>query len=513
MQKPIYSPEEEMLLMTQLWSPQISDDPENFVMFCFPWGQANTPLEKFKGPRAWQRRALRRIAEFIKANKNKMDNDELIDALRRAVSSGRGVGKSALVSWLILWMLTTRIGSSVVVSANSETQLRTVTWGELTKWATMSMNSHWWEPSATKLSPASWLTDLVERDLKKGTRYWGAEGKLWSEENPDAYAGVHNMDGMMVIFDEASGIPDSIWSVAAGFFTENILDRYWFAFSNGRRNTGYFYEAVDGNKRDFWESEKIDARTVEGTDKSIYEQIIAEYGEDSDEARVEVYGDFPKSGDDQFIMPSTVDDAMKRPKYKDMTAPVVLGVDPARGGMDSTVIVARQGRDILAIRRFKGDDTMTTVGHVIDAIEEFKPTLTAIDEGGLGYGILDRLNEQRYKVRGVNFGWKAKNPVMWGNKRAEMWGTMREWLKTAALPQDRQLKADLVGPIKKPNSAGTIFLEGKKEMKARGLASPDAADALAVTFAFPVAHREYNERTIQRRNAQGGAVTNSWMGA
>lgn len=513
MQRPIYSPEEEQLLMTQLWSPQIADDPENFVMFCFPWGQANTPLEKFKGPRQWQRRALRRIAEFIKTNKAKLNNDELIDALRRAVSSGRGVGKSALVSWLVLWMLTTRIGSSVVVSANSETQLRTVTWGELTKWATMSLNAHWWEPSATKLSPAAWLTDLVERDLKKGTRYWGAEGKLWSEENPDAYAGVHNMDGMMVIFDEASGIPDGIWSVAAGFFTENILDRYWFAFSNGRRNTGYFYEAVDGNKRDFWESEKIDARTVEGTDKSIYEQIIAEYGEDSDEARVEVYGDFPKSGEDQFIMPSVVDDAMKRPKYKDMTAPVVLGVDPARGGMDSTVIVARQGRDILAIRRFKGDDTMTTVGHVIDAIEEFKPILTAIDEGGLGYGILDRLTEQRYKVRGVNFGWKAKNPVMWGNKRAEMWGAMREWLKTASLPQDRQLKADLIGPMKKPNSAGTLFLEGKKEMKARGLASPDAADAIAVTFAFPVSHREYNPRTTERRNAQSGTVGTSWMGA
>ncbi len=138
----------------------------------------------------------------------------------------------------------------------------------------------------------------------------------------------------MVIFDEASGIPDSIWSVAAGFFTENILDRYWLAFSNGRRNTGYFYEAVDGSKREFWESEKIDARTVEGTDKTIYQQIINEYGEDSDEARVEVYGDFPKSGQDQFIAPHLVDDAMKRALHKDMTAPIIIGVDPARGGMD-----------------------------------------------------------------------------------------------------------------------------------------------------------------------------------
>lgn len=509
MQKMRYSSDEEQMLMSQLWSPSIKDNPESFVLFAFPWGRKNTPLENFKGPREWQRRALRRITTFLQKNNN---NEEVIDALRRAVSSGRGVGKSALVSWLILWMLTTRIGSSVIVSANSENQLRKVTWGELTKWATMSINAHWWEPTATSLQPAAWLTELVERDLKKGTRYWGAEGKLWSEENPDAYAGVHNMDGMMVIFDEASGIPDSIWSVAAGFFTENILDRYWLAFSNGRRNTGYFYEAVDGNKRDFWESEKIDARTVEGTDKMIYQQIIDEYGEDSDEARVEVYGDFPKSGQDQFIAPFVVDDAQKRPPYKDMTAPVVVGVDPARGGQDSTVIAVRRGRDIVAIKRFKGDDTMTVVGHIIEVIEEYQPTMVCIDEGGLGYGILDRLTEQRYKVRGVNFGWKSKNPIMWGNKRAEIWGAMRDWLKTASIPNDRLLKSDLTGPMKKPNSAGTIFLEGKKEMKARGLASPDAADAIAVTFAFPVAHREYNEPP-RRVNMQNGAMLTSWMGA
>ena len=173
----------------------------------------------------------------------------------------------------------------------------------------------------------------------------------------------------------------------------------------------------------------------------------------------------------------------------------------------------RRARDIVAIKRYRGDDTTTTVGHIIDAIEEYRPALTVIDEGGLGYGILDRLTEQKYKVRGVNFGWKAKNPVMWGNKRAEMWGAMRDWLRSASLPQDRLLKADLIGPMKKPNSAGTIFLEGKKEMKARGLASPDAADAIAVTFAFPVAHREYNDRKPLRVNAQSGAGSASWMGA
>lgn len=514
MQKMRYSPGDEQMLMSQLWSPTLRDDPEAFVMFSFPWGQRNTPLEHFSGPRRWQRRVLREISEFVKKNKGSVTQGDLLEAMRYAVSSGRGVGKSALVSWLILWMLTTRIGSSVIVSANSEPQLRKVTWGELTKWNTMALNSHWWEVTATSLSPAAWLSDLVERDLRKGTRYWGAYGKLWSEESPDSYAGVHNMDGMMVIFDEASGIPDSIWSVASGFFTENIPDRYWFAFSNGRRNNGYFYEAVDGSKRSFWRSQKIDGRDVEGTDKSIYDQIIDEYGVDSDEARVEVYGDFPKTGDNQFISPQVVDDAMVRPQYKDMSAPIIIGVDPARGGSDSTVIAVRRGRDIVAIRRYQGDDTMTVVGHVIEAIREFRPVLTVIDEGGLGYGILDRLVEQKYKVRGVNFGWKSKTPAMWGNKRAELWGSLRSWLKTASIPQDRLLKTDLISVQKKPDSAGTIYLLGKKEMKALGFASPDTADAIAVTFAYSVAHRvKDGVSSPSHPEFKDRGSLKSWMGA
>jgi hypothetical protein len=509
MQLPIYSAEDEQLLMTRLWSPSVKDDPEAFVLFAFPWGQKGTPLENFSGPRKWQRDVLRKVAAHIAKNKSATG----YDVLRMATASGRGIGKSALVSWLILWMLSTRIGSTIIVSANSEAQLRSVTWAEVTKWLSLLLNSHWFEVSATRVMPAKWLAEIVERDLKKGTRYWSVEGRLWSEENPDAYAGVHNFDGVMVIFDEASGIPDPIWAVTSGFFTENTPNRFWLSFSNPRRNEGYFYECFNA-KREFWQTQSIDARQVEDTDKAVYEQIIAEYGADSSQAKVEVYGEFPSDGDDQFIAPRIVDEAVARARYKDETAPRVVGVDPARSGADSTVIVVRQGRDIVAIKRYRGEDTMVTVGRVIDAIEEYKPALTVIDEGGLGYGILDRLKEQRYKVRGVNFGWKAKNPVMWGNKRAEMWGDMREWLRTASIPPDRLLKSDLCGPHTKPNSSGTIFLEGKKEMKARGQASPDAADALAVTFAYPLASRE--ARDIPRRVVaqQGGnGMASSWMGA
>jgi len=505
MQTTKYTPQEEQALMSRMWSSKLRDDPEAWVMFVMPWGERGTPLERRTGPRKWQREVLRKIRDHVAQNGTR----DMYEVMRLAVASGRGIGKSALVSWLVLWMLSTRIGSSVIVSANSEAQLRSVTWAEITKWLAMVLHSHWFEISATRIVPAKWLTELVERDLKKGTRYWGAEGKLWSDENPDAYAGAHNDDGMMVIFDEASGIPDSIWSVAAGFFTENTPHRFWCAFSNPRRNTGYFFECFHG-KRSFWVTENIDARTVEDTDKGVYETIIAEYGEDSREARIEVYGQFPSDGDDQFVAPALVDDAMARKKWKDSDAPIVVGVDPARGGNDSTVIAVRQGRDLLALHRYRGEDTMTVVGHVIEAIERYHPTLTVIDEGGLGYGILDRLVEQRYKVRGVNFGWKSLKPVMWGNKRAEMWGAMRDWLRTASLVEDKALKTDLTGVRAKPDSTGKIFLESKKEMKARGLASPDAADAIAVTFAFSVATDSPSYTVSNVRHTLAIPTANFW---
>ena len=485
-----YTAEQEAQIMETLWSKTIRDDPEAFVMATFPWGEKGTPLERFSGPRTWQRDVLRMIREKIKENKSKGRGewDTMNDAyemLRSAISSGRGIGKSALVSWLTLWMLSTRIGSSVRISANSEAQLRSVTWGELSKWIAMSLNSHWWDFSATKVVPQGWLVELVERDMKKGTRYWAAEGVLWSKENPDGFAGPHNMDGMMVIFDEASGIDDPIWPVAGGYFTEPIIDRYWMVFSNPRKNQGYFYECFH-SKRDFWTTRNIDSRTVEGTDKTIYEQIIQEHGEDSYEARVEVYGEFPSHGDDQFFDRRVVDEAMGRPLYEDDSAPTIIGVDVARFGSDRTVICVRKGRDIVSIKRVSKLDTMEVVGKVIEAINQWNPDLTVVDEGGLGAGVVDRLKEQRFKVRGVNFGERADRSDC-ANKRAEIWVLMREWMKGASLPEDKDLKQDLLSPTYKHDSLGRTLLESKDSMRKRGSASPDAADAIAVTFSYAVA--------------------------
>lgn len=473
--------------MAYLLSPDLADDPYKWVMAAFPWGQEGTPLAKFKGPRKWQVKVLKRIARHIFEGKV----FDLNEVLQLARASGRGIGKSALVAWLVLWFLTTRIGATVVVSANTEDQLRKVTFAEVMKWNTMALNSHWFEVVGITVTPAKWLKEIVERDLRKGTGAWGAFGKLWSEDNTEAYAGVHNHEGVMVIFDEASGIPDGIWAVAKGFFTEITKNRFWLAFSQGRRNTGYFFEIFHKN-REFWDHDQIDARTVEGTDPKVYKDIILEYGEDSDEARVEVKGLFPSDDGQSFISHGLVNEAVDRPNVEDKTAPKIIGVDPSRG-RDDFVILTRQGLRILEIQHLKIADseigTMEGVGHIIEAIRKHKPDMVFIDQGGMGGPIKDRLWEQKFKkvVRGVDFSWPASKPQRWGNKRAEMWGEMKKWLETGTIPNDKRLKADLTAPGKKPNSKGVMLLESKKDMRARGLASPDTGDALALTFAFPVA--------------------------
>ena len=231
-----YTPKQEEELMTDIWSLNIKDSPLNFVKYIFAWGQEGTPLEDFTGPRKWQEKVLRDIGNHIRKN----EVIDLPEMFRLAVASGRGIGKSALVAWIILWMLSTRLGATIIVTANTEQQLRSRTWAELGKWLTLSINSHWFAKTATTLKPASWFEDLLIKDLKIDTGYYYAQAQLWSEENPDAFAGVHSSYGICLIMDEASGIPAPIYSVSEGFFTEPTANRFWLAFSNPRRNTGPF---------------------------------------------------------------------------------------------------------------------------------------------------------------------------------------------------------------------------------------------------------------------------------
>lgn len=500
-----YSVKDEKLLMTELWDPAIADNPEAFIMFAFPWGKEGTPLQTFKEPRTWQRDELQQIAQHIKYSKERIKKGLMPEMYQSATASGRGVGKSALTSWLVLWAQSCILGGTSILTANTEAQLKSRTWAELGKWHTLSINSHWFEKSALSLKAAPWFEGALKSQLKIDTGYYYAQAQLWSEENPDAFAGVHNQNGVLLIMDEASGIPKPIWTVSEGFFTEPILHRYFFAFSNPRRNTGEFYECFHKN-RNYFRRRNLDSRDVEGTDKVKLNQIVEKHGEDSDEARIEVMGQFPRQGDQQFISREIIDGAVTREIQEDQYAALMMGVDIARFGDDSTVIRFRRGRDARSIPpiKVKGKDNMEVANLCARAIEEYRPDAVCIDAGN-GTGVIDRLREMGYKVHEVWFGSKS-GAQEYSDHRTELWAKMRDWLAGAVLDDDAELKDDLVGPQYEFDKFDRIKLEAKEKMKRRGLASPDNGDALAVTFAIKVARQDrkaYQVKAVGRRKVKG----------
>jgi len=500
--KQLYSAADEQSLMSAIWDPQIADNPLEFVKFVYPWGKPNTPLERHKGPRGWQREQLEEIGLHVKRQRQADKIELSMEMFRYATCSGRGVGKSTEVSWLTHWMMSCNIGSTTIVTANTESQLKSRTWAELGKWITLGINGHWFDKSALSLSPAAWFADVVSDQLKIDMGYYYAQAQLWNEENPDAFAGAHNPHGIMVIMDEASGIPEVIWKVTEGFFTEPELHRYWLAYSNGRKNTGAFFECFHKN-RNFWRRRNLDSRDVEGTDKQVLQSIIDQYGEDSDEARVEVKGEFPRQGDKQFIARDLAEGARGRELQEDPAAPLIMGVDVARFGDDSSVIRFRRGRDARSIpaQKFKGLDNMQLAYRIAEAIDKYNPDAVCVDAGN-GSGVIDRLREMGYKVHEIWFGSTRTDSPEWHNKRIEMWGRMREWLRGGCFDEDQELVDDLVGPEYKFVANGDAqVLESKEEMKKRGLASPDNGDALALTFAVRVARQD-----AKVRRGRGGRV-------
>lgn len=497
------SPADEKLLMTELWDPQISDDLEAFVLFAYPWGKAGTPLEHMKGPRTWQRDDLQEITEHIRNQKHKIDLEIPPSMWQKATTSGRGPGKSALVSWLADWMLTTRLGSTTIITANTEPQLKSRTFAELGRWTTMLINAHWWDSTTLSIFPAKWFKALLESQLKIDTGYYYIQGQLWSEENPDAFAGVHNHAGVMLLMDEASGIPNSIFNVSEGFFTEPILNRYWNVYSNPRRNSGAFFDIFHNEgAMAVWRRRQIDSRTVEGTDRAVFDKLIAQHGIDSDVVRVEVLGQFPKSGSKQFISNDAVSGAQTRELVQDAGAALVMGVDIARFGDDSSVARFRQGRDARSIPpvRWKGFDTVQSAEKIAGLIDTFNPDGVFIDSGA-GTGVIDILKSKGYRVTEVFFGGKASSHE-WANKRTEMYAEARDWLPGGCLDGDPLLFTDLTAVDYDYYGQGKdkIILEPKEVLKGKIGRSPDDGDAFVLTFAAKVARRDLSTSRFRSRN-------------
>jgi hypothetical protein len=455
---------DEALLRSRVEACQ--NDPLKFVTDIIDWSRADS-----SGPDDWQRELLSSVRDDL--------NDKFrAGALQYAVASGHGVGKSALSAWLALWAISVKPDLAGVMTANTRHQLNGKSWRELAVWHKRLLNAHWFTWTRDRFT----LNDNPETFIS---------AVAWSKSCPEAFAGLHSKN-ILMIFDEASAIDDIIWENADGSMTTK--GALWFVFGNPTRTSGRFRRAF-GDLKHRWKTFRVVSRSAKMTDKEQIAGWAKDFGDDSDFFRIRVKGDFPRAGGCQFISADRVDAAVKRTvQYNEWAhAPAVIGVDVARFGEDASAVAVRKGHKLLLLKRFRGLDTMTFSGIVAQMIEEFLPAQVFVDETGVGAGVVDRLQQLGFScVAGIAFSGAASKRKYF-NKRTEMWGDMRDWLKSADIPDERELKEELAAPSYSFREE-RIALEKKDDMKKRGLASPDGADALALTFAYPTALEDRGEK-------------------
>ena len=480
---------------------EVKGDFRRTVQAIWPWGEEGTPLHKFREPRRWQIHLLEELTDHQRNNRQLMARGQPPQIYRSSISSGRGCGKTAIEMMICYAAMSTYWGSTVIATANNEQQLTSRTWAELGLWHTLAINSHHFSRDSSSLRPAPWFADQLAAQAKVNTGYYYMLGQLWDKDRPEAFAGVHNPAGLVVTFQEAIGIPDPIWTVTNGFFTEPVELRVWLASANPRKNTGYFYQ-THHKYRSYWHTRRIDSRTIEGMDVEHCNQVIEQYGETSVEACAEVTGQFPGESSRQAIPRRLIIEAAQRPDPEpDPGAPLVLGVDVARFGEDDSVIQPRKGRDARSLPAvvLHGHDVVAVCSALITWIEDYAaknggqyPDAINIDVGGVGAGVYDIMKDRGYKhLHAVDFGEQAEEYKKYRNRRTEIYFRMKGWLPEGVIAKDQPLEDDIAGPeYGYAGDNGTLILESKEKMKDRGLSSPDRADALALTFATRVARRD-----------------------
>lgn len=396
---------------------------------------------------------------------------------RISVRAGHGVGKSTAVAWLAIWHMVTRFPQKTVLTAPTEKQLFDALFSEMKAWI-------------NKLpGPIKALFEMTTERivLKAAPEASFVSARTSSAERPEALAGVHS-DYVLLVVDEASAVPEPIFESAAGSMSgENACT---ILIGNPTKNTGLFFKTHHALKGS-WHTMHVSCVGSPRVTPQFIEEIKETYGEASNAYRVRVLGEFALRDDDTLIPAELIDSAMSRDIQPDPQAPLVFGLDVARFGDDRSVLCKRRGNVVTEFKTWQGLDLMQLTGAVVNEIRKDSPAEICIDAIGLGSGVADRLREVapveklKIAVRDVNVSEASAMNDQAAKLRDELWLSAKDWLDKRAckLPKDDDLRAELAAPTYTFTSNGKVKVEGKAEMKRRGMRSPDKADALCLTFA------------------------------
>lgn len=451
--------------------------PLDWAEIAFDWGRGDLAGHTL---RDWQADVLWTIQSHL------ADPETRHKPCRIAVASGHGVGKSALLGMVSNWAQSCWVDARVTITANTQDQLRTKTSPEIGKWFRRSITSEWFDVQS----------NAIKSKDKKHAETWRTDFVTWSEHNTTAFAGLHNEGKIIVlIMDEASEIPDAVHEVALGAMTDANTVIIWLMFANPTINSGFFREAFRKNAHR-WYHMNIDARDVPGTNTAYLNEIVEDFGEDSDTAKRRVRGMFPSHSARQFISTADVDAARRRHLTKGQYAfaPVILGVDPAWTGKDLFVVYKRQGLYTERLMVVERNDDDILMAQKIAILETEHAADAVFVDAGFGTGIVSAGNNMGRAWRLVWFTGASPDPGCL-NLRAYIWDQMRAALKNGLVldPKDDKLYFDLIEPELLPRLDGKKQLESKEDMERRLGRSPDYGDALALTFTEPVTSKRIDD--------------------
>jgi phage terminase large subunit len=417
----------------------------------------------------------------------------IVEKRRVSIRSGHGTGKSTFMAWCVLWFLACYFPAKVPATAPTSHQLEDVLWSEIAKWHRVlgerypALGSQFeWTAGAFRMKSAPNESFSVARTSRP--------------ERPEALQGFHS-DHILFLIDEASGVADNVFEVAEGALSTD--GAFVVMAANPTRQSGYFFDSHH-KMRGAWAALHWSGVDSPRVSRDYIANMKKKYGERSPVYKVRVLGEFVGAIDGVISLESC-----ESAKIRDVAvipgAKTIWGVDVARFGDDSSALAKRKGNHQLEpVKEWYGKDTMQLVGLIKaewDATpKEKRPVAINVDVIGIGAGVVDRLKELELPVVGVNVSeTEAVNAVegrQFNRLRDELWWKSREWLeaKDCKLCEDDELIAELTTPTYSILSNGLIKVEGKPEMKARGVKSPNRADAWNNTFAdIKLASSDWNE--------------------
>lgn len=432
-------------------------------------------------PDEWQKDALAHVGGDSRPNR------------RLCMKACTGPGKSAVLAWIGWHRLSCFAargehpkGAALSITADN---LKDNLWAELAKWRGRSpflMEAFEWtkERIYAREHPETWF--LSARSFAKDAD---------AEAIGRTVSGLHSQFPF-ILLDETGEMPAAVGKAAQQIFTGNPADALIAQAGNPTSSVGLLYESVGSG---LWDTVTItadpdDPKRTPRVSVEHARDMIREHGRDNPWIMATILGLFPPTGFTSLLGIEDIERAMARHynAAEFQHAPVILGVDVARQGDDESVIARRQGVVSFPLEAMRIPDTMLVSSRVSQAKEEHKAEAVFVDEsGGYGAGVVDDLRRRQYDVIGVQFGGKPSDPRYF-DKRSEILFALCEWVRDrGALAPDPRFKKELLA-LRYVHQHDKFRVVPKDILKKELGWSPDRADALALTFAYPVASRRAN---------------------